>query len=59
VTAFFDWDGNGLYETAANIGTVGGEACAQSVSQQVTVPLDALPGTFHMRVVLNASGFAE
>ena len=59
VSAFFDWDGNGVYETAVNAGTIGGSACVTPAVVGIVIPQAAVPGLFHMRVVLNANNYAE
>gem|GEM_PF-1965320 len=53
VTAFFDWDGNGTWETVVPIGSMTNEVCATPVTADVNVPADAVIGTSHMRVVKN------
>ncbi|MBS1568642.1 MAG: T9SS type A sorting domain-containing protein [Bacteroidetes bacterium] len=58
VSVFFDWDGNGVFETALNVGTLGDTACASPAVTNIVVPPAALPGLFHMRVVLNANNYA-
>jgi hypothetical protein len=58
VSAFFDWDGNGVYETEANIGVIGGTECADTIFLPITVPAAAALGHFHFRVVMNANNYA-
>jgi hypothetical protein len=58
ISAFFDWDGNGVFETAVNVGTIGGNACGNPAVQNIAVPPAAVPGLFHVRVVLNANNYA-
>lgn len=58
VSAFFDWDGNGVFETAVNVGTIGGIACGPPAKANIVAPPAAVPGLFHMRVVLNANNYA-
>jgi hypothetical protein len=51
VTAFFDWDGNGDWETVVPIGTIINDDCTLPTTADITVPVDASVGTSHMRVV--------
>lgn len=58
VSAFFDWDGNGEFETVANVGAIGGAACEDTVVLPITVPPAAASGHFRMRVVMNSGNYA-
>lgn len=58
VSAFFDWDGNGVFETVANMGALGGSACDGQVSSLITVPAAAATGTFRIRIFMHANNYA-
>lgn len=58
VTAFFDWDGDGVFETVANVGTITGGPCTETATVSITVPAAAATGLFHARVVMNAGNYA-
>ena len=58
VSAFFDWDGNGVFETAVQVGIITGSPCVDTAMIAITVPPAATPGLFHMRIVMNASNYA-
>lgn len=58
VSAFFDWDGNGMFETVVNVGTIGDVACGAPAEETIAIPPAAVPGLFHFRVVLNANNYA-
>ncbi len=53
ITAFFDWDGNGTWETVVPIGSLTNDVCTTPATADVTVPVDAVVGTSRMRVVKN------
>lgn len=53
VTAFFDWDGNGAYETLVNVGDYTQVMCDSVASVDVTVPANAFLGTSRVRIVQN------
>ncbi|HPF91444.1 MAG TPA: GEVED domain-containing protein, partial [Flavobacteriales bacterium] len=53
-TAFFDWDQDGVFETAVPFdNTINGSVCDLYATGSVTVPPTALPGTTRMRVIKN------
>ncbi|MFZ1658618.1 MAG: GEVED domain-containing protein [Flavobacteriales bacterium] len=54
VSVFFDWDQDGIFETAVPIGTMSGMACTSPLTSTITIPVDALPGLSRMRVVKSA-----
>jgi hypothetical protein len=53
VTAFFDWTGDGTFETMQAIGSISNDACVTPASHSITVPDNAVAGTTRMRVVMN------
>mgnify|MGYP003381995027 CR=1 FL=1 len=59
VSSFFDWDGNGVFETVASVGTITGVACESPASLPITVPPAAAVGTFRMRILMNANNYAS
>ena len=52
-TAFFDWDQNGTFEDAQNIGTVTGSTGLDAIqaSASIAVPLNAVAGSTRMRMI--------
>ncbi|HRK82343.1 MAG TPA: MopE-related protein [Saprospiraceae bacterium] len=52
-TAFFDWNQDGVFETAVPIGSILNTVCIAQATNTVTVPLTALNGTTRMRIVKN------
>ncbi|MBL7983883.1 MAG: thrombospondin type 3 repeat-containing protein, partial [Flavobacteriales bacterium] len=55
MTAFFDWDQDGVFEAQQAIGSITNTACVLTATNNVTVPLTARNGTTRMRVVKNFS----
>ena len=56
VSAFFDWDGDGNFETNVPVDSLVNTACDTTISVMVTVPMDAAPAS-RMRVVKDYSEF--
>lgn len=56
VSAFFDWDGDGNFETIVPIDSLVDSACDTTISVMVNVPIDAAPAS-RMRVVKDYSEF--
>ncbi|MBK9421796.1 MAG: T9SS type A sorting domain-containing protein [Flavobacteriales bacterium] len=56
VSAFFDWDGDGQFETIVPIDSLVNTACGTTISVMVSVPTDAAPAS-RMRVVKDYSDF--
>ncbi|MBS1939328.1 MAG: hypothetical protein JST38_00415, partial [Bacteroidetes bacterium] len=54
-TAFFDWNRDGIFETAVPIGSFTGSVCTAVVTGSITVPPTALAGTSRMRIIKNYS----
>jgi len=52
-TVFFDWNQDGVFETAVPIGTINNTNCVAQATGSILIPLSALPGTTRMRVVKN------
>jgi len=59
VTVFFDWDGDGVFDTFGNLGTISSDTCTTALTLSVPVPADAHIGTSRMRVVFNSSTAAN
>ncbi len=55
ITAFFDWDQNGTFETAEQVGFITNTACTVNATNNVTVPPSARNGNTRMRVVKDFS----
>lgn len=53
ITAFFDWDGDQVFETAVEVGSFASTVCTETATATVNVPTDAVVGTTRMRVVKN------
>ncbi len=55
ITAFFDWDQDGVFETVVNIGTIVNSSGTDAIeaTNTIAVPMSALPGLAHMRVIKN------
>lgn len=53
ITAFFDWDGDQIFETTVEIGSLTNDVCTQVATTNVVVPADATIGITRMRVVKN------
>lgn len=51
IRAYFDWNRDGIFDTAVLIGTIQASNCEGPISTSVTVPADAVPGTSRMRVM--------
>jgi hypothetical protein len=50
-TAFFDWNQDGVFEDAQQIGFITNTACLANATNNVTVPAGAFNGTTRMRIV--------
>ena len=50
VSAFFDWNGDGIFETIIQIDSLENTECDTTISVMISVPLDAAPAS-RMRVV--------
>ncbi len=59
VSAFFDWNRNGVFEAGEvyNIGATSGNP--GSVTQNITIPAGALLGTTRMRIYMNFASFPD
>lgn len=53
ITAFFDWDQDGTFESSVDIGSITNEVCTTVITADVTVPSDAALGQTRMRVIKN------
>lgn len=53
VYAYFDWNRDGVFETAYSLGA------AREMTQEINVPADAVPGPGRMRVRLTYNGLAD
>ena len=53
ITAFFDWNQDGIFETAVPLGSINNDVCDTVITATVNVPADATIGQSHMRVVKN------
>lgn len=53
ITAFFDWDRNGSFETAVQVGSITDVECGSTAPMDITVPPDAVMGVTRMRIVKN------
>ncbi|MCC6540687.1 MAG: T9SS type A sorting domain-containing protein [Flavobacteriales bacterium] len=56
ISAYFDWDDDGTWETSVNLGTLTSGCSGAGVSGAVNVPLAATPGTSQVRVVCDYYG---
>lgn len=56
VSAFFDWDGDGNFETIVPIDSLVNSACDATISVMVSVPIDAAPAS-RMRIVKDYSDY--
>lgn len=59
ITAFFDWDANGSFETMVPIGSMTNEVCVTPASADITVPANAVIGSSRMRVMKNYNSSPE
>ncbi len=57
ITAFFDWDQDGVFEDAQQVGSINGSTGLDAVqaSTTINVPLGAMPGATRMRIVKDYS----
>lgn len=53
INAFFDWNGDGVFETNVPLGSITNDVCTTVISASVVVPADAVQGLSRMRVVKN------
>ncbi len=53
MTAFFDWNQDGVFEAQQAIGSITNTACGTTATNNVTVPVGAFNGSTRMRVVKN------
>jgi hypothetical protein len=51
--AFFDWDGNGIYETLWNLGSVTNDLCTTPMTTTITVPASAHVGLTRVRILFS------
>ncbi len=59
ITAFFDWDQDGEFETAVNIGTITNSSGTdeKEATSNIAIPVSALPGLTRMRVFKNYDAY--
>lgn len=53
VTAFFDWNQDGTFETAVELGAITNDVCSTALTGTIDVPADAVLGNTRMRIVKN------
>ena len=53
ITAFFDWDQDGTFETVEELGFIENDDCTVPLTANITVPMDAMVGNTRMRLVKN------
>ena len=56
ISAFFDWDNNGTFETKVNVG-VAGTCPGAPLTGTINVPGSAVNGTSRMRIMVEYQGF--
>ncbi|MFT3885790.1 MAG: GEVED domain-containing protein [Flavobacteriales bacterium] len=60
VVAFFDWDGDGSFETRNNMGDYASSSCSpRSPLGSINVPNTAATGNTRMRVIQSYAGFGD